>query len=52
MSRGGARSGSSVHCGFLEEVLVAKQSLDDPRGKGRGGEGSHARDRDRGGHQP
>lgn len=54
MSRGAPRPGFRGQSDFLEEVLVAKQSLDGPRGNGRGGEGSHARDRDRdrGGHQP
>lgn len=37
MSRGAPRPGFRVQSGFLEEDLVAQQSLDGPRGKGRGG---------------
>ena len=49
VSRGAPKPGLRVQSGSLEDVLVAKQSLDSPREEeGRGGQGrkgSHTRDR-------
>lgn len=56
MSRGTSKPGFGVQSGFLEEVFIPKPSLDSPRREeGREGKGrkeSHARDTDRGCHQP
>lgn len=46
VSRGAPSPGFRVQSGFLEEDLVAQQSLDGPRGKGRGGK-SHKGQRQR-----